>query len=542
MLRLPRLSSVLGTVVFALGASSMAGRVMAASSIVVGSSSDADSTDAICTFREAIIATNAQASYHGCVFSGSGAPTTISFNIAGAGLQEIDITSQLPAFTKPVIVDGLSQPGASCSLWPPTLLVEIRSPSNGTYNGLSLNPGSGGSSIRGLVINGFNNNSGNNFNFNAAINIFQSNANHVECNLIGTDASGTSNMANLRGVDINSSSNNFIGSDGTAKSYFARNLISGNQYGQVNTRGNALSGNRISGNFIGTDVTGALAMSGQGAADGVDISASPGPASGNFIGWDGIGDPLLMRNIISGFTFNGAGAITMVVGAQGNRVAGNYIGTDVTGSVAIPNFYGVNLGSNSSVFSNIIGNDGTQNAAAARNVISGNSFSGVDINGSNGTHNNAVIGNYIGVNAAGSAILNNGSYGISMDFATANTLVARNWIAGTGRSIRFFGISGFGGNATASFINNSSGSNTDLPALDSRDNCLLNSGGGVYILPQGATVPNPNIFAHNWWGVATGPNTAGATTADASIAASPVLTAPATVCSDVIFANGFEAQ
>ena len=539
MLHLPRLTSVLGTVVFALGASSIASIAIAASSIVVGATTDNDSNDAICTFREAIIATNAQASYHGCVFSGSGAPTTIGFNIAGVGLQEIDITSQLPAFTKPVIVDGLSQPGASCSAWPPTLRVEIRSASNGAYNGLGLDSGSGGSTIRGLVINGFNNHTGNNFNFNAAINIYQSNGNRVECNLIGTDASGTSNMANLRGVDINSSSNNIIGSDGTAKSYFARNLISGNQYGQVNTRGNALSGNRISGNFIGTDVTGTLAMSGQGAADGVNISASPGPATGNFIGWDGIGDPLLMRNIISGFIFNGAGAITMVVGAQGNRVAGNYIGTDVTGNVAIPNFFGVNLGSNSSVFGNIIGNDGTQNAASARNVISGNSFTGIDINGSNGTHDNAVIGNYIGMNAAGSATLGNGQYGVSMDLGSASTLVARNWIAGSGRSIRFFGS---GSGSTASFINNSSGANANLPALDSRDNCLLNSSGGVYILAQGSSVPNPNMFAHNWWGAASGPNTAGATTADASIAASPVLTAPATVCSDVIFANGFEGQ
>ncbi len=172
MLHLPRLTSVLGTVVFALGASTIASIAIAASSIVVGATTDNDSNDAICTFREAIIATNAQASYHGCVFSGSGAPTTIGFNIAGVGLQEIDITSQLPAFTKPVIVDGLSQPGASCSAWPPTLRVEIRSASNGAYNGLGLDSGSGGSTIRGLVINGFNNHTGNNFNFNAAINIY----------------------------------------------------------------------------------------------------------------------------------------------------------------------------------------------------------------------------------------------------------------------------------------------------------------------------------------------------------------------------------
>ena len=509
----------------------------AASNVTINDTGDGDINDGACTLREAIIAANGQASYHGCTFSGSGSPTTLGFNIFGSGLHEIDVASRLPPISKPIILDGLSQAGADCSNWPPTLLIQISSPSNGQYNGLTLDPGSDGSTIRGLVINQFNNNIGYAFNFNAAINIFSSNGNHVECNLLGTDANGSTNRANLRGVDINSASNNVIGSDGVAKSYVARNLISGNQFGQVSTRGNALSGNRISGNFIGTDVTGTLAMSGQGGAEGVDISANPGPASGNFVGWDGTGDPVLMRNIISGFTGAGLGGVNMVVGAHGNHVSGNYIGTDVSGMLAIPNWAGVELGSNSSVYNNLIGSDGTQDAASARNVISGNSFIGVDINAANGTHDNAVIGNYIGMNAAATATLPNGSYGISMEYASANTLVARNWITGQGTAIRFFASGSFGGGSTASFINNATGINANLPALDSRDNCVL---GNVVVTPQGANVPNPNLFANNWWGAATGPNTSGASSADGSIAATPFMTVPATVCSDVIFRNGFE--
>ncbi|HET8943101.1 MAG TPA: hypothetical protein VFN13_14065 [Rudaea sp.] len=511
----------------------------AASNVTVNDDGDGDIADSVCTLREAITAADGQTSYHGCAFSGNGAPTTIAFNIPGSGVHTINVGSRLPVITVPVVLDGLSQPGAACTSWPPTLLIEISNPSDGQYNGLSLNNGSGGSRIRGLVINGFNNNNGVNYNYNAAINIYNSDGNYVECNFLGTDASGTANKANLNGVDINSASNNFIGSDGLAKAYFSRNLISGNRFGQVDTRGNALSGNRISGNFIGTEVTGTQAMSGQTSGGGVAIGASPGPASGNYVGWDGVGDPTLMRNIISGFTSSSYAGVTMVVGASGNHVSGNYIGTDVTGSVAIPNFFGVVLGSNDSVHDNIIGNDGTQDAASARNVISGNGFTGVSINAANGTRDNAVIGNYIGMNAAGTATLGNGNYGISMAYATANTLVARNWIAGQDTAIRFFASSSFGGGSTASFINNADGSNANLPALDSSDNCVLATT-GVLIYAQGANVPNPNVFEGNWWGASTGPNTTGAATAPGSIDATPYLTQPATVCSDVIFRDGFE--
>ncbi|HEX6834423.1 MAG TPA: hypothetical protein VF132_12880 [Rudaea sp.] len=510
---------------------------LAASSIVVNDPGDAETNDGVCNLREAIIAANNHAAYDGCTVTGSGSPTTIAFNLTGAGVHEIDIGARLPAITVPVVLDGLTQPGADCTTWPPTLLVQITSPSNGAYNGLTLDTGSDTSIVRGLVINGFNNNSGYAFNFNAAINIHASNGNHIECNFLGTDADGTTLHANLRGVDINSASDNVVGSDGTPKAYFARNLISGNQYGGVDTRGTALSGNRISGNYIGTDVTGTVAMGGQGSAIGVSIGSNPGPATGNFIGWDGIGDPERMRNVISGFTGVAFGAITMEVGAHANRIMGNYIGTDASGMNPLPNWAGIELGSNNSVYENIVGWDGVVDAAKARNVISGNSFVGVDINAANGTRDNAIIGNYIGMNAKGTIALPNGSYGISLDYATANTLVARNWIV-QGAAIRFFAAGSLSGGSTASFINNAGGTHANLPALDSSDNCVL---GAVQVVAQGANVPNPNAFVNNWWGVPTGPNTAGAPSSDGSITTAPFLTEPATIRSDVIFRNGFDA-
>lgn len=507
--------------------------------VTVTDAGDGVVNDSLCTLREAISAANSLTSSNGCnlVFLDSNS-TVIDFDIPGSGVHTISVGSRLPAITTPVILEGLSQPGSNCMAWPPTLNIRIDNPTHGPFNGLTLDAGSGGSTIRGLVITGFSSNQGYAYNFNAAINIVNSNGNRVECNFIGTEPDGTTAAANLRGVDINSSSDNIIGSDGVAQGYFKRNLISGNTYGQVDTRGNALSGNRISGNYIGTDVTGSVAMGGQGSANGVDINANPGPASGNVVGWDGIGDPTLMRNIISGFSASQHAGVGMTVGAQGNIVAGNYIGTDASGTLAIPNFEGISLGSNASVYYNLIGSDGALDINKARNVIAGNSFAGVDVNGANGTRDNAVIGNYIGVNAAG-APLGNGSYGITMEFASAKTLIASNWIAGQGTAIRFFGSGSFGGGATASFINNTGGTISGLPNLDSRDNCVLGTT-GVQVYAQGASVPNPNTFENNWWGAASGPNTSGASSADGSIDATPYLTAPATACSDVIFRNGFE--
>jgi hypothetical protein len=111
-------------------------------------------------------------------------------------------------------------------------------------------------------------------------------------------------------------------------------------------------------------------------------------------------------------------------------VQGNYIGTDATGTKAIANSVGVELGDG---YSNTIG--GT--SAAARNIISGNSSDGVDIGGlgKGGTHN-LVEGNYIGTNAAGMAALGNSGNGV-MVASNNNTIggtstAARNIISGNG--------------------------------------------------------------------------------------------------------------
>lgn len=82
--------------------------------------------------------------------------------------------------------------------------------------------------------------------------------------------------------------------------------------------------NTIAGNYVGTDVTGSIAVRNSGAGVLVDGVAS------NTIGGTGAS----ARNVLSG---NQVGVLLELSGATGNVVAGNYVGTDATGSSAIPN-------------------------------------------------------------------------------------------------------------------------------------------------------------------------------------------------------------
>jgi CSLREA domain-containing protein len=77
---------------------------------------DGNCTIAHCSLREAINVSNARV----------GVTDTIAFNIPGAAVSHtIKLSATLPSISDPVIIDGLTEPGASCAAWPPTLLIEI---------------------------------------------------------------------------------------------------------------------------------------------------------------------------------------------------------------------------------------------------------------------------------------------------------------------------------------------------------------------------------------------------------------------------------
>ena len=188
--------------------------------------------DADCSFREAIVAANANAGLD-----------TIAFHI-GTGLKTILPTSPLPIITDPAVVDGTTQPGFSSAP-----LIEI----DGTNAGdAAINVTGGNSTIRGLIINGFK---------LAGIQLFTKGNNLIAGNYVGTNPSGTApkNTVQNNGVGILiASANNVIGGTTVAD----RNIVAGNknQFGSqgIWVQNSGATGNKIIGNFIGTDVTGLI--------------------------------------------------------------------------------------------------------------------------------------------------------------------------------------------------------------------------------------------------------------------------------------------
>ncbi|HEX8683028.1 MAG TPA: hypothetical protein VF707_11990, partial [Ardenticatenaceae bacterium] len=226
------------------------------------------------------------------------------------------------------------------------------------------------------------------------------NNNRVAGNYIGTTADGTTALANSWGVRIDGSENTIIGTNGDGVGDAAEgNLISGSAVIGIYLE-NSSNNNRIAGNTIGTDATGTNAI-----ANWIGIEVYSGDS--NIIGTngDGVSDEA-ERNLISGNTEDG-----VQVRTSNNRVAGNYIGTDPTGTSAIPNYTGVRMVSPGG--ENIIGtNSDGSGDEAERNLISGNTDYGVLFISSGDNH---VAGNTIGTNAAGTAALPNGRGVYSID-------------------------------------------------------------------------------------------------------------------------------
>jgi len=326
---------------------------------------------AVCTLRAAIQEANALAG-----------ADTITFGI-GIGPATIAPASALDIISTPVTIDGTTQPG----------YLELNGAGAGALaDGLAFGAGSGGSSVRGLVINGFG---------NVGINLFAgANGITVAGNYIGTNAAGTAPLGNGNdGVRVESS-NNTIGGTAVAD----RNVISGNFDNGIQL--NTVSNNTILGNYIGTNAAGMAAI-GNGTAG---IEARPG-ATNNTVGGTAAG----AGNLLSGQGAGWAG-IALDAGTSGFVVQGNHIGTDAAGTAAVGNFAGVWIeGSGHTI-------GGT--TAAARNLISGNTDVGIIVTGATAT-GNLIQGNFIGTDAAGTA--GNGNLrGVAIDASASG-----NGIGGT---------------------------------------------------------------------------------------------------------------
>jgi hypothetical protein len=321
-------------------------------------------------------------------------------------------------------------------------------------------------------------------NTNAGVLIIQASGNYVQGNYIGTDLTGKVAIPNdpsgtlADGVDLlDGATNNVIGGassrDTNGNLIGMGNLISGNGFDGVFIAnyfgGGAATGNVVQGNFIGTDVTGTQKLPNQGS--GVHLE---GGAIGNIIGGIGLG------NIISGNGTDAAATHTQfpIVGAgvqiadffgtgpdQGNTVAGNYIGTDATGSQRLGNlFEGVFL--QQGVVNNTVG---------PGNVISANGGHGVDLSGA-GTTGNVVAGDYIGTDAGGSKALGNIDSGVIIWRGASGNRVGG---PGAGNVLSGNGIDGINvqGSTTAGNVIESNLIGTDAAGK----HALANARSGVYL-------------------------------------------------------------
>jgi titin len=406
------------------------------------------------SLRQAIIDVNA-----------NGESATISFQIPGNGPFTISPQSTYPPINLPVIIDGTTQTGYHTAP-----LIQINGKGIGA-NGDGLMIQGGGSTILGLAIyrckrdgiriSGFGTNiiqacylgtdaSGTNVlgNQEAGVYIFRSSVNliggtsaqarnvisgnahgiyiddgsppptgtgnMVQGNYIGTTAAGTQSLGNTNnGVYITSAPGNLIG--GTSPG--AGNLISGNFLSGVYISGSVAVSNVVAGNLIGTEVTG-TAILGNGM-DGITLYG----ASTNWIGGTTAG----AGNILSGNRARGILIINANTNnATGNVIQGNYIGTDITGLIALPN------GTNGVIISGGSGNLIGGPDVAARNLISGNDQNGILVT-QTGSSNNCLQGNFIGTDQSGTRALPNTFSGITLNGAFHTLVGGTN--AGSGNLI-----------------------------------------------------------------------------------------------------------
>jgi len=228
-------------------------------------------------------------------------------------------------------------------------------------------------------------------------------ANTVCGNIIGLNDQGTSSLPNSgTGVELYNGPELTVigGSSG------CRNVISANASDGVRITGSSTSGNTVSGNYIGLDASGSMDRG--NTLNGVTIAAG---STDNVIG----GETDAARNVISGNDQNGVDISGTA--SSGNRVIGNYIGTDSTGLADIGNQSdGIKLAP--SMMNTEIGGD----TPGERNVISGNGSMGIRLTGVNilGT---VISGNYIGVDVTGVSALANDGYGIYLNYGPQSTVI-----------------------------------------------------------------------------------------------------------------------
>ncbi len=467
---------------------------------------------------------------------------SIDFDI-GTGLQTITLNAELPAITKPVTIDGYTEPGASAN----TAAVGTKRGDQGSD--LCAQRRSERLSATGFrcwfagerrprAVNLRREDNGTKWRRCHGIDLDASDVT-VLGNFIGIQANGESAGANREGIIVENSTADAIGGPAPAD----RNLISGNTDSGilVVTDTSAANNLLVQGNLIGTDKTGSVGIpndygiemigastsdntiGGTAAGAGNVISgnvfydvevfggASNNTIEGNLIGLTADGSSTVnvapgqistggidldvdsTNNVIGGAAAGagnviggtGSGIVITGSGTTGNVVLGNLIGTNTSG-VDLGNGVGVSI-STSTGTSNTIG--GT--AAGAGNVISANFSAGVSLSGASGV---VIEGNIIGLAPNGSTILGQGGDGITLAAGSSSNTIGGTK-AGAGNIVS--GNSGYGIDLVASAGDSGNLIAGNIVGLESSNSVAANVEGGMFISGTSNTVGGTVSAARN---------------------------------------------
>jgi titin len=373
--------------------------------------------------------------------------------------------------------------------------------------------------------------------------------NMIQGSFIGTDPSGLHALPNSWGVYVTGGSvNNTIG--GTTRA--AGNVISGNGWTGIELNGAGTSGNVIEGDYIGTSANGNAGLANGGAGVAISQGASGNSVSSDVVSGNALagvwingssnnvvsGDTIGLsqdgthalpnpqgvellggssgitiggttpsaRNVISGNSGNGV--YLSGSGTHSNVVEGDFIGTDPSGLHSLANNWGVYVtgGATNNTFG------GT--TAAASDLISGNSWTGLELNGS-GTSGNVVEGDYVGTNATGNAPLANPGAGVAISQGASSNTVTGNvisgnsyagvWISASSNNVVSGDLIGLGSNGTTAVANaqgvellsGAIGNTIGGTAAGARDVISANAGDGVRITGTGT---NGNVVEGDYIG------------------------------------------
>ena len=354
------------------------------------------------SLRAAILAANATA---------AGGSTLINVTVNGT----ITLASPLPTIARKVTINATSAP-THVSGGPPVVALDFN-----RHPGLIFGVGSDGSQLLGVAVDDA---SGNGLTLDS--NSITLNDNYIGLNLAGAAAGNGGNGVLVWGE----SDGDRIGQNGSDAPGVVANVISGNRLNGIELAGsssNVVVDNRIGTNAAGTS---AIANGGDGiyvthGSRGNEIGGTAyvntvtGQAN-NPTGSKGTVTPVFvvppLGNQISG---NGRNGVLIDARSRGNVLNGNFIGTTASGDGALGNG-GNGVWIAGAPGNSLVGCKFVNNPFVYYNVVSGNRRNGLRVTNSD---NVTVQGNFFGIGANNTAIVKNQLDGILVDGTSANTQV-----------------------------------------------------------------------------------------------------------------------